>query len=207
VWCVGMAKGHFPDGFLWGAATAGHQVEGGNVNSDGWVLEHLPHTLFREPSGDACDFLHRYPDDIATVAALGLNAFRFGAEWSRVEPDPGEFSTAALDHYARLVDTCLGHGITPVVTLHHFTSPRWLITHGGWRSADTPARFAAYAGRVMQHLGDRVDWVCTLNEANTPLQLAFNGLLVTDTADESTASCWPRPPKPSGSRRKSRACS
>jgi beta-glucosidase len=96
-----MPAQHFRDGFLWGAATAAHQVEGGNVNSDGWVLEHLPHTLFREPSGDACDFLHRCPGDIATAAALGLNALRFWVEWARVEPEPGQLSTAALEHYSR----------------------------------------------------------------------------------------------------------
>jgi beta-glucosidase len=176
----------FPDGFLWGAATAAHQVEGGNVNSDGWVLEHLPHTLFREPSGDACDFLHRYPDDLATVAALGLNALRFGVEWARVEPEPGEFSAATLDHYSRLVDACLEHAIAPVVTLHHFTSPRWLIHQGGWRSPATPARLAEYASRVMRRLGDRVEWACTVNEANTPLQLAVNGLLTAGQGDAAT---------------------
>lgn len=182
---AGPTRHRFPDGFLWGAATAAHQVEGGNVNSDGWVLEHLPHTPFREPSGDACDFLHRYPDDVATVAALGLNAFRFGVEWARVEPERGEVSGAALDHYSRVVDACLEHGIAPVVTLHHFTSPRWLIREGGWRSTGTPGRFAEYSGRVMRRLGDRVEWVCTINEANTPLQLAVNGLLSADEADET----------------------
>jgi beta-glucosidase len=170
----------FPDGFLWAAATAAHQVEGGNVNSDSWVLEHLPHTMFREPSGDACDFLHRYRDDVATVAALGLNAFRFSVEWARVEPERGEFSTAALDHYSRVVDACLEHGIAPVVTLHHFTSPRWLIREGGWRSDETPARFEEYVIRVVRRLGDRVEWFCTINEANTPLQLEANGLLAID---------------------------
>jgi beta-glucosidase len=167
----------FPEGFLWGVATAAHQVEGGNVNSDGWVLEHLPHTMFREPSGEACDFLHRYPDDVAIVAALGLDAFRFGVEWARVELEPGEFSAAALDHYARLVDACLEHGIAPIVTLHHFTSPRWLIPKGGWRSRETPDRFAEYVARVVRRLGDQVEWFCTINEANTPLQLEVNGLL------------------------------
>jgi beta-glucosidase len=175
----------FPQGFMWGAATAGHQVEGGNVNSDNWVLEHVPNTMFREPSGDACDFYHRYPDDVATVAALGLNAFRFGVEWSRIEPEPGLTSDAALDHYSRVVDACLCHGITPVVTLHHFTGPRWLIAAGGWRSDATPDRFASYAATVMRRLGDRVTWVCTINEANTPLQLKFNGLLDTDAADNA----------------------
>jgi beta-glucosidase len=184
---TGSGLQRFPDGFLWGAATAAHQVEGGNVNSDGWVLEHLPHTMFREPSGDACDFLRRYPDDVATVASLGLNAFRFGVEWARIEPERGEFSTAALDHYSRIVDACLEHGITPVVTLHHFTSPRWLIREGGWRSADTSGRLAGYTSRVMRRLGDRVEWVCTINEANTPLQLAFNGLLAADAGDRAMA--------------------
>ena len=163
----------FPDGFLWGVATAAHQVEGNNVGSDAWLMEHLPGSVYREPSGDAVDFYHRYPDDIAVIAALGLNAFRFGVEWARVEPEIGEISSAELDHYSRVVDTCLRHGIEPVVTLHHFTSPQWLIRHnGGWRGPDTAARFADYAAVVMARLGDRVSWVCTINEANAPVLLA-----------------------------------
>ena len=142
------AELRFPEGFLWGAATAAFQVEGGNVASDVWLLEHLPNTIFQEPSGDACDFYHRYADDVATVASLGLNTFRFGVEWARIEPERGLVSTAALDHYSRVVDCCIDHGLTPVVTLHHFTSPRWLVRAGGWRSGDTPGLFAEYAGRL-----------------------------------------------------------
>jgi beta-glucosidase len=168
----------FPDGFLWGAATAAHQVEGDNVGNDAWLMEHLPGTMYREPSGDAADFYHRYPDDIAVIAALGLNAFRFGIEWSRIEPADGEISRAQLDHYSRVVDMCLAHGVEPVVTLHHFTSPQWLIRrNGGWRSPETAQRFADYAATVMARLGDRVTWVCTINEANTPVLLSLNGLL------------------------------
>jgi beta-glucosidase len=168
----------FPDGFLWGVATAAYQVEGANVSSDAWLMEHLPGSMYREPSGDAVDFYHRYPDDIAVVATLGLNAFRFGVEWARIEPEAGEISRAQLEHYSRVVDTCLGHGVEPIVTLHHFTSPQWLIRwHGGWRSHDTADRFADYAATVMSRLGDRVSWVCTINEANTPLLLAHYGLL------------------------------
>ena len=168
----------FPDGFLWGVASAAHQVEGFNVSSDAWLMEHLPESRYREPSGDAVDFYHRYPDDIAMVAALGLNAFRFGVEWARIEPEPGEISRAQLGHYSRVVDACLQHGIEPIVTLHHFTSPQWLIReHGGWRSPDTADRFADYAATVMSRLGDRVSWVCTINEANTPLLLAQYGLV------------------------------
>ena len=121
----------FPDGFLWGSATAGHQVEGGNVNADLWPLEWAEDTLFAEPSLDACDHYHRYPEDIATMADLGFNAYRFSLEWSRIEPEPGAFSRAALDHYRRMVGTCLEHGITPVVTYCHFTTPRWFA--GGRR--------------------------------------------------------------------------
>lgn len=167
----------FPDGFLWGAASAPHQVEGNNVTSDAWVMEHAKPSIYAEPSGDGVDFYNRYPDDVATVAALGLNAMRFGIEWGRIEPEPGFISQAELDHYARLIDCCLEHGITPVVTLHHFTSPRWIVSNGGWRNAETAARFADYAGRIVGAFGDRVHWWCTINEANTPRQLAGNGLL------------------------------
>src|SRR6202022_1926758 len=88
----------FPEGFLWGAATAAHQVEGNNINSDLWVLEHIQPTLFVEPSLDACDHYHRFPDDIRLLAGLGLNTYRFSIEWARVEPERNQFSTAALDH-------------------------------------------------------------------------------------------------------------
>jgi beta-glucosidase len=111
------------------------------------------------------------------VASLGLNAFRFGIEWGRIEPEPGLISNAELDHYSRIVDACLEHGIEPLVTLHHFTSPRWIVTQGGWTAMSTADRFAEHCGRVVARLGDRVRWYCTINEANTPLQITGNGLL------------------------------
>jgi beta-glucosidase len=184
-----MPVARFPEGFLWGVATAAHQVEGNNVNCDSWLMEHLPGSIYREPSGDAVDFYHRYPDDIAVIAALGLNAFRFGVEWARIEPEKGQISVAELDHYSRVVDTCLDHGIEPVVTLHHFTSPQWLIRHnGGWRGTDTAKRFADYAGVVMARLCDRVTWVCTINEANAPVLLAGSGLLPESESGKLAAS-------------------
>ena len=161
----------FPDGFLWGTATAAHQVEGNNVNSDLWVLENLANTVFAEPSGDAIDHYHRYPDDIALLAKLGFNSYRFSVEWARVEPEPGHFSQAALDHYRRMLETCHRHGLQPVVTYHHFTSPRWLISHGGWRSPDTAGRFADYCARVTSGLGDLMTAACTINEVNIPLMI------------------------------------
>lgn len=177
----------FPDGFLWGLATAAHQVEGGNITSDAWVMENMPDSLYAEPSGDALDFYHRYPDDIAMVANLGLNAFRLGVEWGRIEPERGMISRAELDHYVRVMDACLEHGLTPVVTLHHFTSPRWLIRDGGWKNPETAKLFADHSFRVVEALGDRVKWYCTINEANTPMQITGNGLLSPQLADKLEA--------------------
>jgi len=156
----------FPDGFLWGTATAAHQVEGGNINCDGWLLEHLPDTRFTEPSADACDHYHRYGEDIALLAQLGFNAYRFSIEWARIEPEDGEFSLAALDHYRRMLAACHEHGITPMVTMHHFTSPRWLMARGGWEAPETAQRFARYCERSVRHLGDLIASACTLNELN-----------------------------------------
>lgn len=156
----------FADGFLWGTATAAHQVEGGNVYNDCWLLEHVPGTHYAECSGDACDHYHRYPEDIALVAALGLNAYRFSVEWSRIEPEEGEFSRAALDHYRGMLETCHAHGLTPMLTLHHFTSPRWIARAGGWQEPRTAERFARFCERTMRHLGDLVPYACTINEPN-----------------------------------------
>jgi beta-glucosidase len=163
---------NFPKGFLWGAATAAHQVEGNNLNSESWVLEHLPGTIYAEPSGDACDHYHRYPEDIALLAELGFNAYRFSIEWARIEPEEGEFSYAELEHYRRMLATCHEHGIQPVVTLHHFTSPRWLIRSGGWLNEKTPERFARYVERVSKHLGALMGAACTFNEPNLPIILS-----------------------------------
>ena len=108
----------FPASFYWGTATAAHQVEGGNVYNDNWVLEHTPGTMYVESSGDACDHYHRYREDIALIAELGLKVYRFSLEWSRIEPEEGEFSLAALEHYRRMLATCYEHRLTPMVTFH-----------------------------------------------------------------------------------------
>jgi len=171
----------FPADFLWGTATAAHQVEGNNTNSDFWVMENVPDTVFAEPSGDAIDHYHRYPEDIALLAGLGFNSYRFSVEWARVEPEDGRFSTAALNHYRRMLEACHAHGLKPVVTYHHFTSPRWLISQGGWQNMATAEKFARYAGKVTQHLGDLVEAVCTINEVNIPRMAAL--LWMKDQAD------------------------
>lgn len=156
----------FPNGFLWGAATAPHQVEGGNTSSDLWRVEHFPGTFFSEPSGDACDSYHRYGEDIALLAGAGLSSYRFGVEWARIEPEEGLVSRAALDHYRRMLVACHEHGVTPVVTYNHFSTPHWFAASGGWDGDGAVDRFARYSETVTRHLGDLIPWVCTINEPN-----------------------------------------
>ena len=156
----------FPEGFLWGTSTAAHQIEGGNVNNDWWTWEHTPGSGCAESSGDACDSLHRWRDDVELVAAMGLGAYRFSLEWSRIEPAEGEFSIAALDYYRRICAACLERGVTPVVTFHHFTTPTWLSARGAWEADDAPEAFARFCTRATSHLGDLIGWACTINELN-----------------------------------------
>ena len=156
----------FPEGFVWGTATAAHQIEGGNVNNDWWAFEHDPASGCAESSGDACDSWHRWPEDVALVADLGFSAYRFSLEWSRIEPAEGEWSVAALEHYRAVLAACRERGLTPVVTFHHFTTPQWLARRGGWEAPDAPERFARFVERAVAHLGDLVGWACTLNEPN-----------------------------------------
>ena len=163
----------FPDEFLWGTATAAHQVEGGNWNSDWWAWEHDPASPCVEPSGDACDHYHRHPDDIALLARLGFGAYRFSVEWSRIEPEEGEFSTAALDHYVRMAEVCREAGLAPIVTLHHFTTPRWVAAAGGWAEPATAARFERFAGVAAGRLGPLVERFCTINEPNVVATMGY----------------------------------
>jgi beta-glucosidase len=163
----------FPPGFLWGAATAAHQVEGNNTNSDLWVLEHCSPTLFEEPSLDACDHYHRYPEDIRLLAELGLNCYRFSIEWARVEPERNHFSIVALDHYRRMLEACHENGVQPMVTMHHFSSPRWFVGLGGWERPETPDLFARYCGRCAEHFGDLISCASTFNEPNLPMLLRW----------------------------------
>ncbi|MEU6408303.1 family 1 glycosylhydrolase [Microbispora sp. NPDC046933] len=156
----------FPNGFLWGTATAAHQVEGNNIASDFWALEHAPGSLFIEPSGDACDHYRLYRQDIALLKELGFTSYRFSIEWARVEPEDGLISRAAIAHYRDVLAACHEFGVTPMVTLHHFTSPAWLMRLGGWEYEGTPERFAAYCRLVMGELGELIPYACTVNEAN-----------------------------------------
>ena len=162
----------FPKDFLIGAATAAHQVEGNNIHSDYWAQEQLPHTSFAEPSGLACDHYNRFEEDIRLLAEAGLNAYRFSVEWARIEPEEGKFDEDEIEHYRRVIACCKAHGVEPIVTLMHFTSPVWLIRKGGWESESTVEDFRRYAAYVTEQLGGELNYICTINEANMGLQLA-----------------------------------
>jgi beta-glucosidase len=154
----------FPAGFLWGAATAGHQSEGNNVNSDMWLLEHVQPTALPVPSGDASNSLFRHEEDIALAARVGLNCYRFSIEWSRIEPEEGLFSLAMLDYYARLLEACRGHGLRPMVTLNHFSVPRWFAAKGGFTVAGSSDRFVRFVDRAARRFGDLLAYAITFNE-------------------------------------------
>lgn len=158
------AGGRFPEAFRWGAATAAHQIEGNNVNSDLWFLENITPTTFIERSGDACDSYHRFAGDIALAAKIGLNAYRFSIEWSRIEPSPGHFSIALIDYYKRVIATCHQHGIRPAVTFFHGTAPLWFAERAGWFNPDAPALFARFCDRAARAFGADIDLAFTINE-------------------------------------------
>ncbi|MEY2451607.1 MAG: beta-glucosidase [Acidimicrobiaceae bacterium] len=156
----------FPDGFSWGTATAAHQIEGGNWNNDWWQWEHTPGSGCAESSGDGCDSWNRWPDDVALCRDLGFDNYRFSIEWSRIEPEEGEWSPAAIAHYRSQCEALLAAGVDPVVTFHHFTTPRWLAAKGGWSEPSTADAFARFCGRAAEEFGDVIRRACTINEPN-----------------------------------------
>jgi beta-glucosidase len=165
------ASYHFPKGFIWGAAVAGHQVEGDNVSSDAWLLENVKPSAFMEPSGSAVDHYRLYDQDIAMLAALGLNTFRFSIEWARIEPVEGKFSVAAIEHYRDVLKSCQKHKVGAMVTFNHFVTPAWFAARGGWEVDGAAQLFARYCGKVATELGAMMTAATTLNEPNLPIML------------------------------------
>ena len=161
----------FPDNFMIGAATAAHQVEGNNINSDFWAMEHVPNSMYKEPSLDAVDHYHRYKEDIQLLLNSGCNTYRFSIEWARIEPIKGNFEKKEIEHYREVLEFCHQNNVTPIVTLHHFSSPKWLITEGGWESETTIEYFGKYCQYVISELGHLIPYVCTINEANMGKQI------------------------------------
>ncbi len=162
----------FPAGFLCGTATAAHQIEGGNTNNDWWRFEPVPNG---DRSGAAVDSWNRVADDIALMKSVGANAYRFSVEWSRLEPNEGVYDAKAFEHYRDQLRQLRADGITPMVTLLHFTLPQWLADKGGLLHPNFPERFAAFVQQVATQLGDQVSLWCTINEPNVQM---YNGYIM-----------------------------
>jgi beta-glucosidase len=166
----------FPDSFLWGTASAAHQVEGGNFNNDWWEFEQTPGRIANgDSSGIACDHYHRYRDDFRLLRELNQNAHRLSIEWSRIEPVQGSFDSRQIRHYRDVLGDLREQGIQPMVTLHHFSSPTWFTNKGGWAARGAAHAFMPFVHRVIDELGDLIGMWCTINE---PGVYAANGWVV-----------------------------
>ena len=159
-------KLNLPKDFIWGTATAAHQVEGNNKNSDFWLLENTKNTTFVEPSGIACDQWNKYEEDIDLMADNSIQSYRLSIEWARIQPSEGDFSQEAIDHYKKVLDYCHSKNVKTCVTYQHFTSPLWFTAKGGWEKSKNVDLYIRYAEKITKELGDYSDMICTINEAN-----------------------------------------
>ena len=170
-----MNAGRFPKSFLWGTATAAHQVEGGNHANDWWAWEQVPgHIKNGDRSDPACEHFERYASDFDLLRSLHQNAHRLSLEWSRIEPLPGKFSSTALAHYRDVLQALRDRGMEPLVTLHHFTNPTWIADAGSWEAPETAEHFARFAERVVDEFGELARYWITINE---PTVIAYQGYI------------------------------
>ncbi len=167
------ARFSFPPSFLWGTSTSAQQVEGNLSNNDWSAWEDAGRVAVK--SGIACDHYHRYSGDFDLARDLAHNAHRFSLEWSRIEPAEGRFSDEGLQHYRDVIEALRARGLEPVVTLHHYTFPRWLAEKGGWDCTTIERYYVRYVDRVLRAYGDQVRWWITLNE---PVVQIFKGWLI-----------------------------
>ena len=165
---MAQATFHFPRNFIWGTATSSHQVEGNNTNNNWWAWEKEPGRIKGgDQSGLACDWWNgRWREDLDRAAGAGQNAHRMSVEWSRIQPAPDRWDENALDRYREMARGMLNRGLTPVITLHHFTDPLWLAERGGWENQAVVDLFAAYAFKVVEALREYCSLWITINEPN-----------------------------------------
>ncbi|MGF1503957.1 MAG: glycoside hydrolase family 1 protein [Anaerolineae bacterium] len=155
----------FPQAFRWGTATSSYQVEGNLTNNDWWLAAQEGGYIYHDQSaGLACDWWNRAEEDFDRMADLGLNAHRLSIEWSRVEPKPGVWDEAAIARYREMIQGLVDRGIEPMITLHHFTNPLWMVERGGWENPEAVDWFASYAHKIVSALGDLTPMWCTINE-------------------------------------------
>ncbi|MFI5370124.1 MAG: glycoside hydrolase family 1 protein [Candidatus Eisenbacteria bacterium] len=179
----------FPPGFLWGAATSAHQVEGGNRWNDWWRFEQRTGGIARaDVSGEACRHWERYDEDFALAAADGHGAHRLSLEWSRIEPEAGRIDAGAVAHYHAVLASLARHRLRPIVTLWHFTLPTWIADRGGFENPVTLDRFDAFVRFCAREFGGEVDWWCTINEPEVYAFRAYSeGLWPPRKRDDSAA--------------------
>ena len=156
----------FPDGFIWGSATAGHQIEGNNSNAQRWFMELADPKLYEVPSGLACNGYKLYREDIALLKELKHQGYRFSIEWSRIQPAEGDFSETALEHYLDELHLLKESGIHSCVTLHHFTHPQWFEQKGGFSKEENLDDWKRYLEYLIPKIAPLVDSWCILNEFN-----------------------------------------
>ncbi|MDI6777728.1 MAG: glycoside hydrolase family 1 protein [Patescibacteria group bacterium] len=188
-------KIEFPKGFLWGAATSAHQVEGGNVNDwsewekknaehlaseaknkwQEWQQEKFPEMFDPQNyvSGRACDHYNRYEEDLDIAKSLGLNAFRISIEWSRIEPEEGKFDEREIEHYRKVIQAIRERGMEPFVCLWHYTLPLWLAEKKGILNKRFPEYFARYSRYIVKNLGDICKFWVTLNEPSVVISHSY----------------------------------
>lgn len=170
----------FPANFLWGTATAAHQVEGDNRLNDWWAFEQEPGRIHdNNPSGAACRHYELYKQDFQMLADLHQNSHRLSLEWSRIEPEEGKFDSAAIAHYRDVLETLRAHNIEPCLTIHHFTNPLWLARKGAWENPAVVNYFERFVRLVAREYGDIVRYWVTINE---PMVYVLMGYIL---------SAWP----------------
>jgi beta-glucosidase len=163
----------FPDGFLWGTATAGHQIEGGNVHSNWWTWEQEGLVKDGTRSGRACDYWNRYSEDHALMQEHGHNVFRLGVEWARIEPEPGRIDREAVARYRAILEDLRARGLQVCLTLNHWVVPQWFADRESWLAADALQCWEAFVRLVARELGDLVDLWVTLNEPMVPVLAGY----------------------------------
>ncbi|TMQ72619.1 MAG: glycoside hydrolase family 1 protein [Candidatus Eisenbacteria bacterium] len=167
------ARFSFPERFLWGTSTSAQQVEGNITNNDWSAWEDAGRVSVR--SGLACDHYHRFRGDFDLAHDLAHNAHRFSLEWSRIEPEENRFSEKELQHYREVIEALRTRGLEPIVTIHHYTFPRWLAEKGGWDHGAIERYYVRYVSRVVDAYKDLVRWWITLNE---PIVQVFKGWII-----------------------------
>jgi beta-glucosidase len=164
----------FPDRFLWGTASAAHQVEGNNTNNDWWYYEQRPGAIWHgDRSGLACDWWRNAERDFDLMAEMGHNTHRLSVEWSRIEPEEGTFDPSAMRRYREMLQGLCKRGIEPMVTLFHFTTPLWLARQGGWSNPAAVGHFRRFVHHTVDQIGDLVTLWCTINEPNVYAALGY----------------------------------